>query len=200
VVSTLADAHDVAAAILDQTGRVTTMKLQKLVYYAQAWQLVFHGRPLFRDRIEAWSEGPVTRVLNDAHRRRYSVDSWPRGDARNLTPEEAETVSWVLDQYSRFSAESLSRMTHLDSPWRTTRGMLPEGARSDAEIPLDAIRSFYSRQRSDPDVAVAQAAASAALEGVELDTDWQQVLRDVAHGNRSAADAVQAEIDRTRRV
>jgi uncharacterized phage-associated protein len=196
----LADAHDVAAAILARTGRVTTMKLQKLVYYAQAWQLVFHGRPLFSDRIEAWSEGPVTRVLSDTHRGRYTVDSWPRGDAHNLTPEEAQTVGWVLDQYARFSAESLSRMTHLDSPWRTTRGILPDGARSNKQIPVDEIRNFYSRQRSDPDVAVAQAAANAALEGVELDTDWQGVLRDVAHGNRSAADAVQAEIDRTRRA
>lgn len=196
----LADAHDVAAAILGRTGRVTTMKLQKLVYYAQAWQLVFHGTPLFRDRIEAWSEGPVTRVLSDAHRGRYAVDSWPRGDARNLTREEVATVHWVLAQYSHFSAESLSRMTHLDSPWRTTRGILPDGARSDEEIPREEIRNFYSRQRSDPDVAVAQAAANAALEGVDLDTDWQQVLRDVAHGNRSASEAVQSEINRTRRA
>jgi uncharacterized phage-associated protein len=196
----LADAHDVAAAILGRTGRVTTTKLQKLVYYAHAWQLAFHGKPLFRDHIEAWSEGPVTRVLSDTHRGRYSVDSWPRGDARKLTPEEAETVGWVLDQYSHFSAESLSRMTHLDSPSRTTRGTLPQGARSDKQIPVDEIRNFYSRQRSDPDVAVAQAAANAAQEGMELDTDWQEVFRDVAHGNRSADDAVQAEIDRTRRT
>lgn len=196
----VADAHDVAAAILDRTGSITTMKLQKLVYYSQAWQLVFHHIPLFEDRIEAWAEGPVTRVLSDAHRRRYSVESWPQGNPSNLTAQEIRTIDWVVDKYSSFSAEALSRMSHMDSPWRVTRGILADGSRSNAEIPRERIRIFYSRQRSDPEVAVAQAAANAALEGAELDDDWQQTLRDVANGNVDPADAIKAEIRRTQRT
>src|SRR6267142_182405 len=34
-------AHDVAAFILKQRGEMTAMKLQKLVYYCQAWSLVW---------------------------------------------------------------------------------------------------------------------------------------------------------------
>ena len=49
----MANAIDVAAYILEQTGSVTTMKLQKLVYYAQVRYLVMNGRSLFEDRIEA---------------------------------------------------------------------------------------------------------------------------------------------------
>jgi uncharacterized phage-associated protein len=195
----VADANDVAAAILARTGEITTMKLQKLVYYAQAWQLAFHHSPLFEDRIEAWAEGPVTRVLHDAHRKRYNVDKWPQGNPGNLTAAELETIDWVVEKYSKFSAEALSRMSHMDSPWRVTRGMTPDGSPSSDEIPREQMRSFYSRQRSDPEVAVAHAAASAALEGVELDTDWQQVLRDVANGEVDASYAVQAEIRRTQR-
>ena len=34
---------DVAAYILEKIGSMTTMKLQKLVYYSQAWSLVWDG-------------------------------------------------------------------------------------------------------------------------------------------------------------
>jgi len=40
----------VAAFILQQTGTLTTMKLQKLIYYGQAWSLVWDGEPLFQQR------------------------------------------------------------------------------------------------------------------------------------------------------
>jgi uncharacterized phage-associated protein len=175
------------------------MRLQKLVYYAQAWQLVFHNQPLFHDRIEAWREGPVTRVLQEVHRRRYRVTDWPLGNSANLTSQEVETIDWVVGKYSDLSAEALSRMSHMDSPWRVARGILPDDAPSSGEIPREEIRHFYARQRSEPDVAVLQAAASAALEGVELDDDWQDVLRDVASGSVSASDAVAAEIRRAAR-
>jgi hypothetical protein len=50
-------AHDVAAYILKQTGEITAMKLQKLVYYSQAWSLVWDEEPLFSERVEAWRMG-----------------------------------------------------------------------------------------------------------------------------------------------
>ena len=37
----MANAFDVAAYILEKKGEMTTLKLQKLVYYAQAWSLVW---------------------------------------------------------------------------------------------------------------------------------------------------------------
>jgi uncharacterized phage-associated protein len=59
----MANVRDVAQYILEQQGQMTTWKLQKLVYYAQAWSLVWDERPLFDDRIEAWANGPVIRSL-----------------------------------------------------------------------------------------------------------------------------------------
>ena len=40
---------------------ISLLKLQKLVYYAQAWSLVMKDQPLFYQDIEAWSSGPVVR-------------------------------------------------------------------------------------------------------------------------------------------
>jgi uncharacterized phage-associated protein len=42
---------------------VSALKLQKLVYYAQAWHIVLQRQPLFPEAIEAWQRGPVVRSL-----------------------------------------------------------------------------------------------------------------------------------------
>jgi uncharacterized phage-associated protein len=36
----MASVHDVAAFIIEKLGPISAMKLEKLVYYAQAWSLV----------------------------------------------------------------------------------------------------------------------------------------------------------------
>ena len=195
----MADVNDVAAALLTETGAVAAMKLQKLVYYSQAWHLVFQSKPLFTDAIEAWSQGPVTRSLFERHRGRYRVDGWPSGNPDNLGEDERATISWVLDKYSHFSAEALSRMTHMETPWRIARGLLPDNERSDHPIELENMRHFYARQRADPGVAVSQAAASAAMEGIDLDDGWQENLHSVATGAISADDAIEEEIRRISR-
>ena len=43
----------------DEKDPVTNLRLQKLLYYSQAWSLVIRGSELFSDDIEAWCWGPV---------------------------------------------------------------------------------------------------------------------------------------------
>src|SRR5437016_8859052 len=38
---------------------ISNLKLQKLLYYAQAWYLALHNEPLFPESIEAWVHGPA---------------------------------------------------------------------------------------------------------------------------------------------
>jgi len=97
---------DVAAAILARTGEVTTWKLQKLAYYAQAWHLVRFGTKFFPSDFEAWEHGPVARDLYDVHRGRNRVSTWPRGDIRNLSKRDSDLIEWVVDQYGSFTAET----------------------------------------------------------------------------------------------
>ena len=46
----MAHVVDVAAYILEDLGSVSTMKLQKLAFYSQAYYLAEHGATLFRKR------------------------------------------------------------------------------------------------------------------------------------------------------
>ncbi|MEV1331508.1 type II toxin-antitoxin system antitoxin SocA domain-containing protein [Micromonospora costi] len=140
----MATAHDVAAYILSRRGQMSAMKLQKLVYYSQAWHLVWDESPLFQERIEAWANGPVVRELYDAHRGKFSVDKWPLGDPDNLSPAERGTIDAVLDNYGHLDARQLSHLTHGEEPWINARGSLPATARSEAEITTEAMAEYYS--------------------------------------------------------
>jgi uncharacterized phage-associated protein len=140
----MASAHDVAAYILSRQGRMTAMKLQKLVYYSQAWSVVWDERPLFPEKIEAWANGPVVRDLYEVHRGSFEVSDWPRGDARRLDPDEQATVDAVLRFYGNKSAQWLSDLTHREQPWLEARRGLPDGERGNREISLSALEEYYS--------------------------------------------------------
>lgn len=192
----MSNVDDVADAILSRVGEVTTWKLQKLVYYAQAWSLVRYDRPLFNDVIEAWREGPVVRSLYNQHRRKSRVRHWPGGDKTHLDAPEHDLIAWVVEKYGKLSAETLSEMTHAEAPWFIARGLLPASASSDEPIDLKITKSFYARQEASADTAVRQAVANSTLEGMDVDEDWRQQLYKVADGSTSADDLIQAEIDR----
>jgi uncharacterized phage-associated protein len=135
--------HDVAAFILAKEGEMTTWKLQKLVYYAQAWHLVWDGEPLFPERIEAWANGPVVRALYDKHRGEFTVARWPWGKASALTASQRATVEAVLKTYGDKSPHWLSQLTHMEAPWREARVGLSAGARSTRAIKHGAMAEYY---------------------------------------------------------
>jgi len=137
-------APDVAAYILGRQGPMSAMKLQKLVYYAQAWSLVWEDRPLFGERIEAWAHGPVVPELYREHRGQFEVRGWGRGNAAALEPADRETVDAVLDYYGGRNAQVLSDWTHSEDPWKHARAGVPDGERGNSEITLESMMEYYS--------------------------------------------------------
>jgi uncharacterized phage-associated protein len=131
----MATVFDVAAYILDKQGEMTAMKLQKLVYYSQAWSLVWDEKALFQNRIEAWANGPVVPDLYAAHHGKYRVRAGDiEGDPGALTAVEKETVDGVLAYYGDKTSQYLSELTHLEDPWKDARAGLPAGVRGSVEI------------------------------------------------------------------
>lgn len=142
----MANVFDVAEYILDRMGPMSTWKLQKLVYYAQAWHLVWDDEALFDDRIEAWANGPVIPTLYQRHRGKFRV-STVGGDESALKRNEVETIDVVLGHYGQKSPDYLSQLTHLEAPWHDARRGIPDGVRSDAEITHEALAGYYSALR-----------------------------------------------------
>lgn len=126
---------------------MSTWKLQKLVYYSQAWSLVWDDAPdapLFEEPIEAWANGPVVRALYDLHRGEYTVEKWPQGRISNLRGRQRETIDAVLRFYGRHTGHWLSELTHMEPPWRDAREGLGPRERGEAEITRAAMAEYYS--------------------------------------------------------
>ncbi len=135
--------HDVAAYILKKQGEMSAMKLQKLVYYSQAWSLVWDEKPLFRAQIEAWANGPVVPVLYQKHRGQFSLKAWPDGDWKKITGEAKKTIDSVLKFYGDKTGHWLSELTHKEHPWRDARVGLSDDDRCNREITLAAMAEYY---------------------------------------------------------
>jgi uncharacterized phage-associated protein len=137
-------ADDVAAYILRKKGKMTAMKLQKLLYYCQAWSLVWDEKPLFRERIEAWANGPVVRSIYNKHKGKFEVSRWEGGNPGVLSKTQKETIDAVLDFYGDKSSQWLSDLTHAEDPWRRAREGLAPYERSNKVITHASMMEYYS--------------------------------------------------------
>lgn len=95
---------------------ITNLKLQKMLYFAQATHLALFNKPLFEDEIQAWSLGPVVPSAYFAFKgaQNEPIDA----SLGNCSDEEVEKfleVVWKL--FGKYSASELVEMTHRHKPW-----------------------------------------------------------------------------------
>lgn len=128
----------------DAGDTITHLKLQKLLYFSQAWYLANTGEPLFANDIQAWAHGPVVRSIYD----RFSHMGWeslkPVEAPDNLDASTTGFLEQVFEKYGQFGAKKLEKLTHEHAPWKDTRGNLPPEARCEKVISKPIIRDFYS--------------------------------------------------------
>lgn len=134
---------DVAEYILRKCGHMTAMKLQKLVYYCQAWSLVWDEMPLFKERIEAWANGPVIPDLFSYHRGMYELNSILIGNPDLLTPTQKETIDAVLEFYAGKTAQWLIDLSHMEAPWKNARANMSPMERGNKEITHESMAEYY---------------------------------------------------------
>lgn len=142
----MATVKDVARYILEKKSGVSAIKLQKLVYYCQAWSLVWDEAPLFQEEIQAWANGPVVPDLFYAHKGQFYVDcsTFSEGDISALTKEQKETIDAVINGYGDKSAQWLVDLTHLEEPWKVARGDCNPGERCKNVITHASMAEYYS--------------------------------------------------------
>ncbi len=147
---------DVAYYILQSIGDdVTTMKLQKLCYYAQAWYMVWNdGNHLFEEDFQAWDNGPVCRELFNVHKGLFSISSelLEKNVGRKIdlqshsfTEEETNAIDSIIDFYGKHSGAWLSELSHIEDPWKKTRFNIKvkKGTRCKEVITKGLMLSYY---------------------------------------------------------
>lgn len=137
------DVADYFLARCDQESGdiISNLKIQKLAYYAQGFSLVLLGKPLFREKIEAWMHGPVVPDLYH-HFKDHGNGALPfpvEIDLRKYSDDEIELLDEVYKVYGQFSAWKLRNMTHEEQPWKQA---YIEGAASQ-EITLEMMANFF---------------------------------------------------------
>ena len=124
---------------------ITHMKLQKLLYYVQAWSLALLHHVMFTDRIEAWAHGPVIPNVYQTFKvfGREPIAAIEQWDDSSFNDEEKNVLRIVKKIYGNFDAPVLRKFTHSEDPWIKARHGLPDNENSNNEISNNDMRAFY---------------------------------------------------------
>lgn len=130
---------------------ITNKKLQKLVYYAQAWSLVLNNKKLFSEPIEAWVHGPAVRSLYIQYKKFgfEPIQEEIKPDSIKVSGKARELLDTVWNAYGKLDAGYLEMLTHSEKPWREAREGLQGSESSDNEISLKSMKSYYSEKMEE---------------------------------------------------
>ena len=123
------------------------MKLQKLVYYAQAAHLAIFSKPLFSEEIEAWMHGPVIPSLYHEYKKFGSrkITQDKRKDFSLFSQEKINLLDYIRKQYGKHPAWKLGNMTHKDAPWK-------DAVASTGIIGKSKMMNFYKKEFDCADI------------------------------------------------
>jgi uncharacterized phage-associated protein len=132
-------AHDVARELRQRLPDAGDVKVHKLAYYCQGWHLAWTGEPMFREAIEAWTNGPVVADLwHDEQRDR------PRPPVQLLSDDQVAVIDYVVGRYGGSTGRELVPRTHLEDPWRDVSEDEDAFATANPEIINEALRAWFS--------------------------------------------------------
>lgn len=140
--------HDTADFLLvecrERGDILTNLKLQKLLYYAQAWHLTLKNKPLFAEDFQAWVHGPVL----PSQYQRFKKNEWrPILDEITLPKLKDSAVAnhlvEIVNVFGVETASALELMTHNEQPWKKAREGIPSDAPSIAIITQESMAAFY---------------------------------------------------------
>lgn len=114
---------------------ITPLKLQMLLYYIQGLSLHIYGKPAFENKIIAWNYGPVVEEVYKKYNGKNSI----------VTPKQTKKISKgieciidiVINDYGKYSANSLINLTHDETPWKETK--------KNQEIMQDEIKRYFDK-------------------------------------------------------
>lgn len=126
------------------------LKIQKLLYYIQAWSYGINQGPLFNGEFQAWIHGPINVHIFErfsASKTLYSeINLTDRiKDNIELPDEIAEFVDFILENYVKFSGAELEQLIQEDLPWLKTRGHLGKNEKSTDVIEPELLRNYYGK-------------------------------------------------------
>lgn len=150
------DALEVSRHIINYSNDagygITNLKLQKLLYFVQAYFFIKKGKPCFRDSIEAWNFGPIVPSVYREYKRYggfyvFSVETYidsltlkrKKFEDNVISVEDKKLIDEVIDTFAEYSNSRLTDLVHGQTPWQ-------EAYRSDhgRVISANAMREYFA--------------------------------------------------------
>ena len=134
---------------------LTNKKLQKILYYVQAWHLVYFNSQLFNEAPEAWVHGPVYPSVYQQYKKfqfmpiEIDENSTKQKtdvlfNSFNLSTDQKQFMEEVLKFYGGKSALELELATHREKPWIEARRGLADYEIASYPIKIDTMKDYYT--------------------------------------------------------
>ena len=143
-----------------KTG-ITHKKLQKLLYYSQAWSLGKREEPLFENKIEAWIHGSVVPDLYFYIKEKYNNysqntiiekgdvlmgDISSKDDVTGLNNDEKVFIQEIFNAYGGYNGDDLEILNHQEELWQKARNNADVFEPTHTEITQKDMQEFYKNQ------------------------------------------------------
>ena len=152
------DSIDLANYLLAKYGGMSHLKLQKLIYYTEAWHLAYFKESLIDDEFEAWMHGPVSQKVwhkfKDFEFPLHNILTVNAAEAPQIISEtesklitdQKELISDVLTEYSDKSAYYLECLTHAELPWQEARKGYNPDQKCSQKISKALMYDYYRKE------------------------------------------------------
>lgn len=143
------DALEIAKYFIDRARKeklpIVNKKLQKLLYYAQAWSLVLNKERLFGEHIEAWIHGPaIPSVYRRFKKYGFAAITEELKPSSDFSKKQLDVLDSVWKIYGHRPADYLEALTHSELPWQEAREDLPATHPSNNVISIETMRKYYT--------------------------------------------------------
>lgn len=120
---------------------LSPLKLQKLLFYIQAWYAANTDKRLFEDDIYAWQLGPVVQDVYHRYKQYGAQDLNNEDISISFQDDQHDAdIKSVLDVYGKMSAYELVARTHKEEVWRKNYES------SNNLIPFEEIKVAFKRK------------------------------------------------------
>lgn len=102
----------------DEIEGISNLKLQKMLYFAQAYFLSKINKALFSDKIEAWEYGPVVPEIYHKYKRHGRNSIILISTNNDISEKHKEIIKEVWVAFGGYSARKLVDISHSHSPWK----------------------------------------------------------------------------------
>lgn len=141
--------------ILKHYGPMSHLKLQRLLFYCDAYHLAYFDKELIEDSFEAWVHGPISRKVYGSLKDKYMLYEELTYSNENqkdvdkefeeLTQDQQDFVISILEELYTWTMFELGASIRNEKPWKEARIGYGEADKCHVEISKETTRLFYKK-------------------------------------------------------